>query len=90
VGLVTLSQAESAGKVAGEKCFLLDGGKESLVNGLLVCCAAAGWLLLLLKLSVLAYFSRNQRIPYLWLLALLEKCLLASLLVTLLAGKVLV
>jgi len=70
VWLVTLSQAESAAKVAGEKSLLLDGGKESLVDGLLVCGTAASWLLLL------------------WLLSLLEKCLLTSLLLALLAGKV--
>lgn len=50
MGLVTLSQAESAGKVAGEKSLLLDRGKESLVDCLLVCGAAASGLLLLFGL----------------------------------------
>lgn len=38
---VTLSQAESAGKVADEHGLLLDRGQKSLVDCLLVCCAAA-------------------------------------------------
>jgi hypothetical protein len=42
---VTLSQAERTGKVADEQWLLLDGGKESLVDCLLVCGAAARWLL---------------------------------------------
>jgi hypothetical protein len=44
---ITLSEAESAAEVANEVWFLLDGSDESLIDGLLVCCAAARWLLLL-------------------------------------------
>lgn len=53
VWLVTLSQTESATKVAGKEGFLLDGSEESLVDGLLVCGTAAGWLLLLFNMSIL-------------------------------------
>jgi hypothetical protein len=45
--LVTLSQAEAAGKVADEQRLLLDRCQKSLVNGLLVCGAAGGRCLLL-------------------------------------------
>lgn len=47
VGLVTLAQAERAGKVAGEELDLLDVGDQSLVDGLLVRRSAAVNLLLL-------------------------------------------
>lgn len=47
VGLITLSQREGAGKVAGEHLDLLDAGNQSLVDGLLVGGAAAVDLLLL-------------------------------------------
>lgn len=47
VRLVTLAQAEGAGKVAGEEVDLLDAGNQSLVDGLLVSGAAAVDLLLL-------------------------------------------
>jgi len=53
VGLVTLSQAESAGKVTGKECLLLDRRKESLVDGLLVGGTASGGLLLLWLLALL-------------------------------------
>jgi len=42
---VALSEAEGGGEVAGKEFLLLDCGKESLVDCLLVCGAAAGWLL---------------------------------------------
>ena len=44
---ITLAQAESRGEVAGEEFLFLDCGKESLVDGLLVCGTAARWLLCL-------------------------------------------
>lgn len=47
MGLVTLAQAEGAGKVAGKEVDLLDAGNQSLVDGLLVSGAAAVDLLLL-------------------------------------------
>jgi hypothetical protein len=47
VGLVTLPQAEGAGEVAGQQIHLLDAGKQSLVDGLLVSSTAAVDLLLL-------------------------------------------
>jgi hypothetical protein len=47
VGLVTLPQAERAGEVRGQHIDLLDVGKQSLVDGLLVGGAAAVDLLLL-------------------------------------------
>lgn len=47
VGLVAVSEAESAGEVAAEEVFLLDAGKEGLVDGLLVVGARTGDLLLL-------------------------------------------
>ncbi len=51
VGLVALSEAERAGKVAGEHLYLLDVGNQSLVDSLLVRCSAAADLLLLYCLS---------------------------------------
>lgn len=47
MGLVTLPQAERAGEVRGQHIDLLDVGKQSLVDGLLVGGAAAVDLLLL-------------------------------------------
>jgi hypothetical protein len=47
VRLVAFPEAEASGKVAGKEVFLLDGGQERLVNGLLVGSAGAGDLLLL-------------------------------------------
>lgn len=47
VGLVTLPQAEGAGEVAGQQIHLLDAGKQSLVDSLLVSSTAAVDLLLL-------------------------------------------
>ena len=44
---VTLSEAEGAGEVADEEWLFLDRGQKCLVDGLLVCGAAARWLLLL-------------------------------------------
>lgn len=84
---VTLSQAERGCKVAGKEWLLLDGGKDSLVNGLLVGSAAARWLLGLQ--SCQCDSLKDGSPPYLWLLALLEELLLSLLLVTLLSGEVL-
>jgi hypothetical protein len=86
---ITLSEAESAAKVANEVWFLLDGSEESLVDGLLVCCAATGWLLLLFIIRTLLpsttiLFLRS----YLWLLSLLEECLFSLLLLSLICGEV--
>lgn len=47
MGLVTLPQAEGAGEVAGQQIHLLDAGKQSLVDSLLVSSTAAVDLLLL-------------------------------------------
>lgn len=47
VGLVALPQAEGAGEVAGQQIHLLDAGKQSLVDSLLVSSTAAVDLLLL-------------------------------------------
>jgi hypothetical protein len=47
VGLVTLAQAERAAEVAGQHIHLLDVGKQSLVDSLLVSGAGAVDLLLL-------------------------------------------
>lgn len=47
MGLVTLSQAEGAGEVAGEHVDLLDVANQGLVDGLLVGSTAAVDLLLL-------------------------------------------
>lgn len=44
---VTLAEGESGGEVADEERLLLDGGKDGLVDGLLVGGAAGRWLLLL-------------------------------------------
>ena len=55
---VTLSQAERTGKVADKQWLLLDGGKESLVDCLLVCGAAARWFLWLYKLLVLTQLTQ--------------------------------
>ena len=44
---VTLAEGESGCEVADEEGFLLDGGKDGLVDGLLVSRAAGRWLLLL-------------------------------------------
>lgn len=47
VWLITLAKAERATEVAGEFWGLFEAGKDGLIDGLLVCCAAGGWLLLL-------------------------------------------
>jgi hypothetical protein len=86
---ITFSEAESAAKVGDEKWFLLDGCEKSLVDGLLVCCAAAGWLLLLLLVRLLLLHTPLlSELPYLWLLSLLEECLLSLLLLGLVCGEV--
>lgn len=46
---VTLAKAERAGKVASKEWLLLDRGKQSLVDGLLVGGTAGRWLLCLFK-----------------------------------------
>jgi hypothetical protein len=47
VGLVAVSEAEGGSEVAGKEILLLDGSKDSLVDGLLVAGASAGNNLLL-------------------------------------------
>lgn len=61
VGLVTLSQAERAGEVAGEQLNLLDVGNQGLVNSLLVGGAVAVDLLLLQDVSVLPFCLLSSR-----------------------------
>lgn len=52
VGLVALPEVEAGGEVAAEEWLLLDVGQESLIDGLLVCGAGAGDLLLLFETSI--------------------------------------
>lgn len=47
VGLVAVAEAEGGSEVAAEEILLLDGGKDSLVDSLLVAGASAGNNLLL-------------------------------------------
>jgi hypothetical protein len=47
VGLVAVAEAESGSEVRAEEVLLLDGGKDGLVDGLLVAGASAGDNLLL-------------------------------------------
>jgi hypothetical protein len=47
VGLVAVTEAEGGGEVGAEEVLLLDGGKNGLVDGLLVSSASAGNNLLL-------------------------------------------
>ena len=48
MGLVAVAEAEGGSEVAAEEILLLDGGKDSLVDGLLVAGASASNDLLLL------------------------------------------
>lgn len=47
VGLVAVAEAEGGSEVAAEEVLLLDGGKDGLIDGLLVAGASAGNNLLL-------------------------------------------
>jgi hypothetical protein len=94
VGLVALAEAERGGEVASEHVDLLDVGEQRLVDSLLVGRPAARDLLLLCILSVLPLtapaVSQDRKFrSYLGLLSLLEKGLLAGLLLGLLRGEVL-
>lgn len=77
VRLVAVPQAEAGVEVAQEVWCLLNVGQKRLVNSLLVFCPCAGNLL-----RLFVFVSRRNNwtcIPhgtYLWLLALLEECLL--------------
>jgi hypothetical protein len=76
---VTLTQTEATAKVLDQMWFLLDVGKQSLVDGLLVTCSSAGWLLLLFGLESASCPTVGRDTSNLGLLALLEKLLLSLL-----------
>ncbi len=85
--LITLSEAEAAGEIAEKQGFLLNSCQKSLVDSLLVCGTAAGWLLLLSICQSRSHFVNSMH-SYLGFFALLEESLLARLLLTLLSCKV--
>jgi len=61
VGLVTVAEAEGAGKVAAQELLLLDAAEDGLVDGLLVGSTGGGNNLLLLrgKQMLVRNFSQN-------------------------------
>lgn len=84
---VGATEAEAGTEVVGEVSLLLDGGQESLVDGLLVLDAVLGGLLLLWLLSVLSHCT-SIVCTYLGLLALLEESILTRLVGGLVLGEV--
>lgn len=61
MGLVTVAEAEGAGKVAAQELLLLDAAEDGLVDGLLVGSTGGGNNLLLLrgKQMLVRNFSQN-------------------------------
>lgn len=85
MGLLAVSQGEAGFQIAGKEFFVLDGGKERLVDGLLVGSALRSRLLLLqVDVSPMERGCVCLWVPYLWLLSLLNKSLLALFLLALL------